>query len=132
PISEPFPSPARPPVEPVAPLVPPPPGASPFPPMDEALVLTPPSEADFAEPSRPVWEPEQRIDFAGQDEGEVLFDDEPADPVMRHEVETEPSSRGFDWSVKGAYAIMGLTGLAACAFSAAAFRLAMADDSPLN
>ena len=132
PISEPFPSLARPPVEPVAPLVPPPPGASPFPPMDEALVLTPPSEADFAEPSRPVWEPEQRIDFAGQDEGEVLFDDEPTDPVMRHEVEPETSSRGFDWSVKGAYAIMGLTGLAACAFSAAAFRLAIADDSPLN
>ena len=132
PAPEPFPPLERPPLEPVAPLVPPAPGASPFPQLDEPLVLTPPSEADFVEPARPVWEPEQRIDFAVQDEGDALFDDEPAGPVMRHETEPEPSSRRFDWSVKGAYAIMGLTGLAACAFSAAAFRLAMTDRSPFN
>lgn len=129
--AEPFPTPERPPLEPVAPLTPPAPGASPFPPLDEPLVLTPATEADFTDPLRPAWNAAQRGETSAAAEGEVLFEEEPTGPVLRHEVEpTTP--RRFDWSVKGAYAVMGLTGLAACAFSAAAFRLAIADRSPLN
>lgn len=131
PFAEPFPPLERPSPEPVVPLVPPPPGASPFPPMDEPLVLTPATEADFAESSRAVWEPGRRAEAGVTEDGDVLFDEAPTEPVLRHEVEPEPSRR-FDWSLKGAYAVMGLTGLAACAFSAAAFRLAFADQSPLN
>lgn len=129
--AEPFPTPERPPLEPVAPLTPPAPGASPFPPLDEPLVLTPATEADFTDPLRPAWDAAQRGETSAAAEGEALFEEEPTEPVLRHEVEpTTP--RRFDWSVKGAYAVMGLTGLAACAFSAAAFRLAIADRSPLN
>lgn len=116
---------------PVVPLVPPAPGASPFPPLDEPLVLTPATEADFGEPARPVWEPEQRAEPAAPGEETALFEPEPTLSVLRHEVEpTAP--RRFDWSVTGAFAIMGLTGLAACGAAAAAFRKAMVDESSLN
>ena len=128
---EPAPEPAPPASEPVAPLVPPAPGVSPFPPMDEPLVLTPATEADFGEAVRPVWEPVQRTDPAAPDGETVLFDEEPALSVLRHEVEPA-APRRFDWSVTGAWVIMGLTGLAACAAAAAAFRKAMVDESSLN
>ncbi len=131
PLAEPFPTLERPPAEPVIPLVPPAPGASPFPPLDAPLVLTPATEEDFAESSRPAWDDGQRGLTAAVDEGEVLFDEASTEPVLRHEVEPE-TPRRFDWSVKGAYAVMGLTGLAACAASAAAFRLALTDESSLN
>lgn len=120
----------REPAEPVAPLVPPAPGVSPFPPMDEPLVLTPATEADFEEAARPAWEPGQRAG-AAPDEETVLFEEEPALSVLRHEVEPA-APRRFDWSVTGAWVIMGLTGLAACAAAAASFRKAMVDESSLN
>jgi len=119
------------PAEPVIPLVPPAPGISPFPPMDEPLVLTPATEADFVEAARPVWDPEQRTESAAPDEDTVLFDDEPALSVLRHEIGPE-APRRFDWSVTGAFLIMGVTGLTACAAAAAAFRKAMFDDTSLN
>ena len=119
------------PAEPVIPLVPPAPGLSPFPPMDEALVLTPATEADFDDIVRPAWESEQRADPAAADAETALFEEEPTLSVLRHEVEPA-APRRFDWSVTGAFAIMGLTGLAACAAAAAAFRKAMVDESSLN
>jgi len=115
----------------VVPLVPPAPGVSPFPPMDEPLVLTPATEADFEEAARPAWEPGQRTGPAAPDEETVLFEEEPGLSVLRHEVEPA-APRRFDWSVTGAWVIMGLTGLAACAAAAASFRKAMVDESSLN
>lgn len=117
--------------EPVVPLVPPAPGVSPFPPMDQPLVLTPATEADFVDAARPVWEPEQRAEPAARADETVLFEEEPTLSVLRHEVEPA-APRRFDWSSTGAFAIMGLTGLAACAAAAAAFRKAMVDESGLN
>jgi lysozyme len=121
-------------VEPLAvvvPLVPPEPGASPFPPMDAPLVLTPPAEADWSEIIRPAWGPEERALVVGSDDDTVLFDDEPGLAVLRHEVEIIPARR-FDWSETGAFLIMGLIGLAACAFSAASFRKAMREEDVLG
>jgi len=120
------------PPEPVIPLVPPAPGPSPFPATDEPLVLTPATEADFDDVAAlPAWEPGQRADPAPQEEETVLFEEEPTASVLRHEVEPA-APRRFDWSVTGAFAIMGLTGLAACAAAAAAFRKSMVDESSLN
>ena len=119
------------PARPVVPLVPPQPGHSPFPPLDQPLVLTPATEADFVEAARPVWEPDQRSGAESPVEETVLFEDEPTVSVLRHEIEATPPRR-FDWSVTGAFLIMGVTGLTACAAAAAAFRKAMVDDSPLN
>jgi lysozyme len=100
-------------------------------PVDEPLVLTPATEADFVEAGRPVWEPDQRAEPATTQDDTVLFEEEPTLSVLRHEV--EPSApRRFDWSVTGAFLIMGVTGLTACAAAAAAFRKAMLDDSSLN
>lgn len=132
---EPVPVPAtiQPPAEPappVAPLVSAAPIASPFPPMDQELVLTPATEADFVEAERPVWPPEQRSAPPVAEET-VLFEDEPTLSVLRHEVEpTGP--RRFDWSETGAFLIMGGVGLAACGASAAAFRLAVEQPSPMG
>lgn len=110
----------------IVPLVPPEPGASPFPPLDPPLVLTPPTEADFVEAARPVWGPEDRAQPAVSEGEIVLFDDEPGLAVLRHEIEPV-APRRFDWSETGAFLIMGLIGLAACAFSAASFRKAMGE-----
>ena len=115
----------------VVPLVPPEPGVSPFPPLDPPLVLTPPTEADFAEATRPVWGPEDRAQPAVSEGEIVLFDDEPGLAVLRHEIEPI-APRRFDWSETGAFLIMGLIGLAACAFSAASFRKAMGEDDILG
>lgn len=119
------------PARPVVPLVPPQPGLSPFPPLDQPLVLTPATEADFVEAGRPVWEPNQRAGAEPQPGETVLFEEEPTLSVLRHEIEATPPRR-FDWSVTGAFLIMGATGLTACAAAAAAFRKAIVDDSPLN
>ncbi len=121
----------RTPAKPMAPLVPPAPEASPFPPMEEPLVLTPATEADFAESSRPAPDAGQHPDDITPDENSVLFDSEPTLSVLRHEAEPAKLRR-FDWNGTGAFLIMGLTGLAACGFAAAAFRLAMVDESSLN
>lgn len=125
-------SPAPPPAESPdpAPLTAPAPDVSPFPPGD-TLVLTPATEADFADPDRPAWDPEQRAALPAEDVGTVLYGEEPTTPVLRHEA-APAAPRRFDWSVTGAWMMMGLTGLAACAASAAAFRKAMVDDGQLN
>jgi lysozyme len=51
--------------------------------------------------------------------------------VLRHEVEPA-GPRRFDWSETGAFLIMGGVGLAACGASAAAFRLAVEQPSPMG
>ncbi len=113
-------------VEPVVPLLPPEPGPSPFPPMEEPLVLTPAVEADFPPEDRPAWGPEQRP--ASEADSSELFDDEAPLSVLRHE--SGPAAAGrFDRGETGAFLIMGLVGLGACAASAASFRKAMTDDS---
>ncbi|MFN3932729.1 MAG: lysozyme [Brevundimonas sp.] len=117
---------------PVVPLVPPEPGLSPFPPLlDPPLVLTPATEADFIEAERPRWEPDQRAAPEPSSADSVLFDEEPTASVLRHEVEAV-APRRFDWSVTGAFLIMGVTGLTACAAAAAAFRKAMVDQTSLS
>jgi lysozyme len=115
---------------PVIPLVSPAPAISPFPPMDEPLVLTPLTEADLVTAERPVW-PEDARAAPPTGEETVLFEDEPTPSVLRHEVEPEQPRR-FDWADTGAFLIMGGVGLAACGASAAAFRLAVEQPSPMG
>lgn len=88
----------------------------------EPLVLTPARESDFAEVQREPWGAEQPA-AALQDETE-LFDDEASLSVLRHEREP-PRPRRFDWGETGAFLIMGMVGLGACAAAAASFRKAM-------
>ena len=114
----------------VTPLVSAAPVASPFPPMDQPLVLTPATEADFPETERLAWPAEERTASAPV-EDTVLFEDEPTLSVLRHEVEPA-GPRRFDWSETGAFLIMGGVGLAACGASAAAFRLAVEQPSPMG
>ena len=116
--------------EPVTPLLSAAPAASPFPPLDQPLVLTPATEADFTEAERPVWPADARGVSPIADET-VLFEDEPTLSVLRHEVEPA-GPRRFDWSETGAFLIMGGVGLAACGASAAAFRLAVEQPSPMG
>lgn len=115
---------------PVVPMFPAEPIASPFPPMDQALELTPATEADFIEAERPIWPGDQR-DAIPPAEETVLFEDEPTLSVLRHEVEATPPRR-FDWADTGMYVFIGGLGLASCAFSAAAFRLAVEEPSPMG
>lgn len=115
---------------PVIPLVSPAPGPSPFPDMDQPLMLTPLTEADVVAIERPVWPEEVRAVPAAADET-VLFEDEPTLSVLRHEVEPDKPRR-FDWADTGMYIVMGGLGLAACASSAAAFRLAVEEPSPMG
>jgi lysozyme len=103
---------------------------SPFPAMDPELVLTPATEADFIEVERLVWPSDQRTPAPAGEET-VLFEDEPTLSVLRHEVEPA-GPRRFDWSETGAFLIMGGVGLAACGASAAAFRLAVEQPSPMG
>jgi len=126
---EPEPAPAEPEI-PVTPLVSAAPLPSPFPAMDPELVLTPATEADFVEAERPVWPSDQRAPAPATEET-VLFEDEPTLSVLRHEVEPA-GPRRFDWSETGAFLIMGGVGLAACGASAAAFRLAVEQPSPMG
>ncbi|MFN7621369.1 MAG: hypothetical protein ACK5RN_14775, partial [bacterium] len=115
---------------PVIPLVSAAPLPSPFPAMESELVLTPATEADFIEAERPVWPSDER-DPAPAAEEAALFEDEPTLSVLRHEVEPA-GPRRFDWSETGAFLIMGGVGLAACGASAAAFRLAVEQPSPMG
>ncbi|WP_439476901.1 lysozyme [Brevundimonas sp.] len=101
-----------------------------FPAMDPELVLTPATEADFIEAERPVWPSDQRAPAPTVEET-VLFENEPTLSVLRHEVEPA-GPRRFDWSETGAFLIMGGVGLAACGASAAAFRLAVEQPSPMG
>lgn len=50
-------------------------------------------------------------------------------PVVRHEI-VDVQPRSFDWSETGMYVIMGVLGLIACAFAAAATRLTLLRPSP--
>jgi len=94
-----------------------------------ALVLTPPTEADPF-PPRPVWTEAERGAPATPGQ-EPLFEDEGGQPVAI--VRAEESARpGTDWTQVGPFLIMGGVGLAACAFSAAAFRLAAEQPSPMG
>src|SRR5690606_1382728 len=81
------------PAGPVVPLVPPEPGRSPFPPLDPPLVLTPATEADFAQAGRTVWGPDQRAGAEPQPPETVLFEEQPTLSVLRHEIETTPPRR---------------------------------------
>lgn len=129
---EPEPAPETPPAEPAAPVTPlvsAAPVPSPFPAMNQDLVLTPATEADFVQIERPVWPQDQRA--APPADETVLFEDEPTLSVLRHEVEPA-GPRRFDWSETGAFMIMGFVGLAACGASAAAFRLAVEQPSPMG
>ena len=119
-------------VEPVTPLVSAVPVASPFPALEPEpeLVLTPATEADFIAAERPVWPSEERAATPAAEET-VLFEDEPTLSVLRHEIEPA-GPRRFDWSETGAFLIMGGVGLAACGASAAAFRLAVEQPSPMG
>lgn len=121
------------PTEPITPMLTSAPLPSPFPPAGQELVLTPATEADFAEAPRPAWPAGQRSTppAASDIEETVLFEDEPTLSVLRHEIEPTPSRR-FDWSESGAYLIMGGVGLVACGASAAAFRLAVEQPSPMG
>ena len=115
---------------PVIPLVSAAPLPSPFPAMESELVLTPATEADFIEAERPVWPSDEREPAPAAEEA-ALFEDEPTLSVLRHEVEPA-GPRRFDWSETGAFLIMGGVGLAACGASAAAFRLAVEQPSPMG
>ncbi|RZJ27720.1 MAG: hypothetical protein EON85_10610, partial [Brevundimonas sp.] len=83
---------------------------SPFPPLE----LTPAVEADFAEPARQSWTPDQRETAPETADEAVLFEEEPPLAVLRHEVEATPTRR-FDWIETGPYLIMGGLGLFSCA-----------------
>ena len=115
---------------PVIPLVSPGPVTSPFPPLDQPLVLTPLTDADMAATERPVWPEEDRAAPPAV-EDTVLFEHEPTLSVLRHEVEPARPRR-FDWADTGMYIIMGGLGLAAFASSAAAFHLAVVQPSPMG
>jgi lysozyme len=115
---------------PVTPLASAAPTASPFGHTDQRLVLTPATEDDFIEAERPVWPTDQRAEAPEAGET-VLFEDEPTLSVLRHEVEPA-GPRKFDWADTGMYMFIGGLGLASCAFSAAAFRLAVEEPSPMG
>ncbi len=120
-----FESPVQTPVFPSTPVFAPASTPSPFPPLE----LTPAVEADFAEPAREAWAPEQRAQPDAEET--VLFEEEPPLAVLRHEVEPTPARR-FGLIETGPYLIMGGLGLFSCAASAAAFRKAVSDPLPTN
>ena len=121
----------------------PPPATDPFPPLAEPAPAFPlPSPAVDAEPpalvltpfvedgavQRPVWGEQQRETPAADQD--ALFEEEPSElSVLRHEEVAEP--RRFD-TAQAAFLIMGATGLVSCAASAAAFRKAIEETSPLD
>lgn len=61
-------------------------------------------------------------------DGETVEAAPVAPGVIKHETGADPVR--FDWSEAGMYVVMGLLGLTACAFSAAAFRLAYVTPRP--
>jgi lysozyme len=94
------------------------------------LVLT----ASLDEPAvddRPVWPEAQRQDPVPDEDQEPLFGEEPVLSVLRHEIEPTAPAR-FEKSSTGAFLIMGGVGLLASGFSAAAFRLALEEPSPMG
>lgn len=105
------------------------PTSFPAPPV-QPLVLTPAPE-DEPQAERPVWGEDQRAAPASVAQ-EPLFVDAPSQvSILRHE-EEPAEARRFDWSETGMYVIMGGLGLVSCAVSAAAFRVAVEDPSPMG
>ncbi|MDZ4364239.1 lysozyme [Brevundimonas sp.] len=101
-----------------------------MPAAEPGFALTPSFDEEPLQMQRPLWDSAQRSPAATVDQ-DVLFEDEPAlASVMRHEEPEAP--RRFDWSETGAFLIMGGVGLASCAASAAAFRLAAEQPSPMG
>ncbi|MDI1282289.1 lysozyme [Brevundimonas sp.] len=111
----------------VQPFAAPAPVAAPF--GGPPLVLTALDTDTAPVEDRPVWPAAQRPDAA--ETQEPLFVEEPALAVLRHEVESDTPAR-FEKSQTGAFLIMGGVGLLASAFSAAAFRLALEEPSPMG
>lgn len=107
------------------------PEVSPFPPLEEPLVLTPATETDFPDAARQAWTPEERPTPHLETDETVLFEDEPTQSVLRHEVEPGHPRR-FDWNESGAFLGMGIVGLIAFGASAAAFRLSVDQPSPMG
>lgn len=105
------------------------PFAAPAPASAPALVLTPASTDPAPADDRPAWPDSQRQELTTNQE--PLFGEEPALSVLRHEIEPETPAR-FEKSQTGAFLIMGGVGLLASAFSAAAFRLALEEPSPMG
>lgn len=101
----------------------------PAPPAAPPLVLTAGSTETTPADDRPAWPEARRPDTT--ENQEPLFVEEPALSVLRHEIETETPAR-FEKSQTGAFLIMGGVGLLASAFSAAAFRLALEEPSPMG
>lgn len=116
---------------PVGPAAVAPSSPSPFPEMDPALNLTPLTESDLAESPTPAGVSDALEAPPTAVEDAAGLPEESTRPVLRHEVEPA-APRRFDWSQTGMYLVMGSLGLAACAFSAAAFRLAVERPSPMG
>ncbi|WP_374516197.1 glycoside hydrolase family protein [Brevundimonas sp.] len=106
-----------------------------FPALAEPALAMAPVEPLTAAPVAESGFPDSGSMPAGPDEPAAhspdameVFGDEPQLSVLRHE--NEPAApRRFDWGQTGAFVIMGVVGLGACAAAAAAFRKAMSDDS---
>ena len=94
-----------------------------------ALVLTSSSTDSAPAEDRPAWPDTQREEPPLNQE--PLFGEEPSLSVLRHEIESDTPAR-FEKSQTGAFLIMGGVGLLASAFSAAAFRLALEEPSPMG
>ncbi|MBX9576710.1 MAG: glycoside hydrolase family protein [Caulobacteraceae bacterium] len=103
-----------------------------FPPAPvEPLILTPAPEAE-APVIRPVWDEAVRASDTPPSDQDPLFVEAPSQTsILRHE-EEPAGPRRFDWSETGMYVIMGGLGLVSCAVSAAAFRVAVEDPSPMG
>ena len=102
-----------------------------FQPAAPALELTPPSPIEEPPPLRPVWTEADRSGGFQLDQSPLFIDDGGQTGVLVHEIPEEPARR-FDWRETGAFLIMGGVGLAACTASAAAFRLAVDQPSPMG
>jgi len=112
----------------VAPLTSPEPGPSPFPQIEDApLTIAATKDGAFISSERPGLVRGAPSSADSDQQGE----DDSGPPVVRHEVEPPRAGR-FDWGQTGMFVIMGLFGLIACAFSAAGFRLALAEPSPMG
>jgi len=105
-------------------------GAIVAPAVPEPLTLTPSPERE-PEDTRIVWVDAARPAAEPVDQAPLFQDAPPAVSILRHEAEPE-APRRFDWSETGMYLIMGGLGLVSCAVSAAAFRVAVEDPSPMG
>jgi lysozyme len=105
-------------------------GAFVTPTAPEPLTLTPSPERE-PETGRTAWEDAARPATEAVDQAPLFQDAPQAVSILRHEAEPE-APRRFDWSETGMYLIMGGLGLVSCAVSAAAFRVAVEDPSPMG